>query len=170
MTHYRFSRPDRFTTGTVGAVGQRTFLLQIREGRSLVTIKAEKSQVSTIGAYLASAVKEMGRPAHLPDDLDLEPNPEPDFILGDVSASVDDDQQTITLVLDSLESMDNDEGDEVPMDQCTVTVTREQAAAFAIRATALIEGGRPPCPLCALPIDPRGHDCPRTNGFKAPIT
>ena len=100
----------------------------------------------------------------------MEDEHEPDFALGDVSVAIDEDAQTITLVLDSIDSTEDDDGDEVPMDRVTVTITREQAAAFAIQATVLVEGGRPPCPLCALPIDPRGHDCPRTNGFKAPIT
>jgi uncharacterized repeat protein (TIGR03847 family) len=51
-----------------------------------------------------------------------------------------------------------------------VAITREQAAAFAIRATTLVEAGRPPCPLCGLPLDPSGHDCPRTNGHRPPVT
>ncbi|MHB8593573.1 MAG: DUF3090 family protein, partial [Acidimicrobiales bacterium] len=45
-----------------------------------------------------------------------------------------------------------------------------QAAAFAIRATSLVEAGRPPCPLCGLPLDPSGHQCPRTNGHRPPAT
>ena len=51
-----------------------------------------------------------------------------------------------------------------------ILLTREQAAAFAIRATQLVEAGRPPCPLCGLPLDPSGHDCPRTNGHRPPVT
>ena len=50
-----------------------------------------------------------------------------------------------------------------------VALTREQAAAFAIHATRLVEAGRPPCPLCSLPLDPAGHDCPRTNGHRPPV-
>ncbi len=41
------------------------------------------------------------------------------------------------------------------------TITRAQAAAFAIRATTLVEAGRPPCPLCGGPLDPSGHECPQ---------
>jgi len=51
-----------------------------------------------------------------------------------------------------------------------VALSREQAAAFAIHATRLVEAGRPPCPLCALPLDPAGHDCPRTNGHRPPAS
>ena len=27
----------------------------------------------------------------------------------------------------------------------------------------LVEAGRPPCPLCGMPMDPTGHRCPRWN-------
>ncbi len=50
-----------------------------------------------------------------------------------------------------------------------IALTREQAAAFAIHATRLVEAGRPPCPLCGFPLDPSGHDCPRTNGHRPPV-
>ena len=49
-------------------------------------------------------------------------------------------------------------------------MTREQAAALAIRGTELVEAGRPPCPLCGYPLDARGHVCPRTNGNRPPLT
>ena len=45
---------------------------------------------------------------------------------------------------------------------------REQMAALAIRATSLVSSGRPPCPFCGYPIDPRGHACPKTNGHRPP--
>jgi uncharacterized repeat protein (TIGR03847 family) len=43
-------------------------------------------------------------------------------------------------------------------------ITRTQAAAFVERARELMEAGRPECVLCALPMDPTGHVCPRSNG------
>jgi uncharacterized repeat protein (TIGR03847 family) len=49
-------------------------------------------------------------------------------------------------------------------------LTTAQAAAFAIRGTRLVEAGRPACPLCGYPLDPRGHVCPRKNGHHAPLT
>ncbi len=49
-----------------------------------------------------------------------------------------------------------------------LSVTREQAAVFALEATRLVEAGRPPCPLCGSPLDPSGHQCPRANGHRPP--
>jgi len=42
-------------------------------------------------------------------------------------------------------------------------LSRGQAAAFCDHADGVVEAGRPPCPWCANPIDPDGHDCPRMN-------
>ena len=54
-------------------------------------------------------------------------------------------------------------------DVATLTLTKEWAGGLAIAITRLVEAGRPPCPLCGGPLDPRGHDCPRTNGHRPPV-
>ncbi|HEX9527258.1 MAG TPA: DUF3090 family protein, partial [Streptosporangiaceae bacterium] len=30
----------------------------------------------------------------------------------------------------------------------------------------IVSQGRPPCPLCGLPLDTGGHICPRQNGHR----
>ncbi|MFA5919625.1 MAG: DUF3090 family protein [Candidatus Nanopelagicaceae bacterium] len=45
-------------------------------------------------------------------------------------------------------------------------LTSAQTEAFIERATRVINAGRPPCPFCGLPLDPRGHVCPRANGYR----
>ena len=51
-----------------------------------------------------------------------------------------------------------------------VQVMREQfaesARQFATRSNRVISAGRPPCPLCDEPLDPEGHICVRTNGYR----
>ena len=44
--NYEFPAPERFSVGTVGAVGSRVFLLQVRQGPTLLTVKLEKQQVA----------------------------------------------------------------------------------------------------------------------------
>ncbi len=34
----------------------------------------------------------------------------------------------------------------------------------------IVAAGRPPCPLCGLPLDPEGHVCPRQNGHRLAAT
>jgi uncharacterized repeat protein (TIGR03847 family) len=157
---HRLEHPERVTIGTIGEVGQRLFLLQAREGRRLVVVKVEKDQVAILASWLARVVREMSRPAALEVDVELEPEYEVDLVAGEITVAIDDAAETIEVTIEPTE----DDGDAL-----VVTLTKEQAAAFAIRAVQLIEAGRPPCPLCGLPLDPRGHDCPRTNGHHAPL-
>ena len=37
------------------------------------------------------------------------------------------------------------------------------------RSNRVISAGRPPCPLCDEPLDPEGHICVRTNGYRAEL-
>ena len=159
---YDLSAPERITVGTVGPVGDRLFLLQCRQGTTLLTLKIEKQQVSVVADYLARIVRDQPRPGHLPDELELEEPTEPAWVVGTVGVSHDDVDDRVILVIEEL----------VPEDEtgaiARLSISREQAAAFAIRATRLVESGRPPCPLCGSPLDPSGHECPRTNGHRPP--
>ena len=58
---------------------------------------------------------------------------------------------------------DDDEDDDGP-DLLRVRMTASAARSFVTRAAQVIAAGRPPCPLCGAPLDPRGHICPRRNG------
>ena len=164
MTFYEFTSADRFSVGTVGEVGARVFLIQAIQGPRTLTVKVEKQQIAVLATYLTRAIEGLGRPGHLPDDLDLMLSPDDgiDFVAGQISVAIDVDEGSVQVV---IEGIGEDEGD-----SATITVTKEQAAAFAIRSTLLVEAGRPPCPLCGFPLDPAGHDCPRTNGHRAPTT
>ena len=164
MTAHEFRSPDRFTVGTIGEIGARVFLVQVVEGRRRLTVKVEKQQIAVLATYLTRAIENMGRPGHLPEELELALSPDDgiDFIAGELSVAIDEQEGSVQV---SIEEIGDDPGDSV-----SILLSREQAAAFAIRATSLVEAGRPPCPLCGFPLDPRGHDCPRTNGHRAPLT
>jgi uncharacterized repeat protein (TIGR03847 family) len=155
---------DRFTVGTEGPVGRRVFLVQCRAGGTLLTLKAEKQQVSVLAEYLARVLKDLEPPEGLPEELDLEEPTDPHWAIGTLGVSYDQSSDRIVLVAEELVA-EEEEGD-----TARFSITRAQAAAFAIRATSLVRAGRPPCPLCGLPLDPAGHRCPRTNGHRPPAT
>jgi uncharacterized repeat protein (TIGR03847 family) len=182
---FELSNPDRVTVGTVGPVGERAFLLQVREGLTLKTLKVEKAQVSALARFLGRMLVELERPGELPsgEELALEPFDEPDFVVRSLGVSYDDDLDRIILVADEIDRTETEAdvealfglADELEPEADTgesvrLAMTREQAAALAIRGTELVEAGRPPCPLCGYPLDPRGHVCPRTNGHRPPLT
>jgi uncharacterized repeat protein (TIGR03847 family) len=56
--------------------------------------------------------------------------------------------------------------DETGPDALRVRLTAEMARAFIVRAQRVVAAGRPPCPLCSLPLDAEGHICPRQNGHR----
>ncbi len=154
---------DRLCVGTVGPVGNRLFLVQCRQGPTLLTLKVEKQQVAAMGDLLARVVKDQQRPGHLPEDQALEEPTEPDWTVGTIGVSFDEAEDRVVLVIEELVP----EGEMGAI--ARVSITREQAAAFTIQATRLVESGRPPCPLCGSPLDPSGHECPRTNGHRPPV-
>ncbi|MDA8354737.1 MAG: DUF3090 family protein [Actinomycetota bacterium] len=168
-----FDHPDQFTVGTEGPVGDRTFLLHITQGPSQLTVKVEKQQVAILASYLARIVRQLGRPGHLPDDLEFDTSSIPAWVVGTIGVSYDDAEDRLVVVIQERgedEEDRDDGGSEDDGSMARVAMSREQAAAFAIRATRLVEAGRPPCPLCGLPLDPSGHDCPRTNGHRPPVS
>ena len=167
-----FDAPDHCTVGVLGEVGSRLFLFYCRQGLAETTVKVEKQQVAVLARYLGRIVKELGRPGHLPDDLDFYGTEDFEWVVGTIGVSYDEELDRIVVVLEEI-GVDDEEADEDEEGEghvLRVALTREQAAAFAIHATLLVEAGRPPCPLCELPLDPAGHDCPRTNGHRPPVS
>jgi len=171
---YDYDAPDHCTVGALGEVGQRLFLFYCRQGLIETTVKVEKQQIAVLAGYLGRIVRELGRPGHLPEDLEFYGSDEYEWVVGTIGVSYDEDLDRVVVVFEEIGV--NDEDDEVVADEIEsghvlrVALSREQAAGFAIHATQLVEAGRPPCPLCALPLDPAGHVCPRTNGHRPPIT
>ena len=159
---YDLSAPDRITVGTVGPVGEPALPPPVPAGPVLLTLKIEKQQVAVVADYLARIVRDQQRPGHLPDELALEEPAEPAWVVGTVGVSYDEAEDRVILVIEELVA--EDETGAI----ARLSITREQAAAFAIQATRLVESGRPPCPLCGSPLDPSGHECPRTNGHRPP--
>jgi uncharacterized repeat protein (TIGR03847 family) len=157
--NYEFTNPDKVMVGVRGEVGNRLFLLQVREGRRLVIVKCEKIQLAALAEWIRQVIDELGRPGHLPEDFALEPEYESDLIAGDIAVAIDQASHSIDVTIASADEASSLE----------VRLTREWAAGLAIAIVRLVEAGRPLCPLCGGPLDPQGHDCPRTNGHRAPI-
>lgn len=173
---YELPSPDRFTAGTVGPPGQRTFYLQARDARALVTLKVEKEQVAALAEYLAGLLARMPvDTAEVPQDLDLLEPVEPMWAVASIAVGYDGATDRILVVANEVAEEDDEEEEQAesaPPAQpdpaaaaaARFSITRPQAAAFVLRAQALMQGGRPVCPLCSQPKDPEGHVCPRANG------
>lgn len=153
---------DRITVGTVGEPGTRTFFLQARQGHEVVTLKLEKSQVSALCTYVGELLHDLPRPGHLPEDLELEEPAVAEWVVGSLGITYSGEIDRFLLVAEEAGEEDADLG------EARFVLTREQMAALAIRGAQLVASGRPPCPLCGYPLEPEGHQCPRTNGHRPP--
>lgn len=165
---FEFEHPSRVIVGTVGEPGQREFYLQAREGEVVVTLKVEKQQVAALAIHLGELLRDLARPGHVDDEgtVDLEVFIEPSFVVGGLGVAYDAEQDRILIMTQEITG-----GDELEdRAEARFALTREQAVSLAVLGTRLVESGRPPCPLCGFPLDPRGHNCPRTNGHGAPRT
>jgi uncharacterized repeat protein (TIGR03847 family) len=183
MPVLEFDPPDRFVAGTVGPPGQRTFFLQASAGSRLTSVSLEKQQVSTLADRVTDLLDDFADlEATEPDtaaaeDVDPLATPiEDEFRVGTMSLGWDAARNVVILechdAQDAVEA--DDEGEpmlepEHPAELDTVlrvVIEPSQARAFARRCVKLVSAGRPPCPFCGGPLDPTGHVCPRSNGYK----
>lgn len=166
--NFEFTEPDLVTVGTVGPPGRRVFLLQVQAAAAVATLKVEKQQVAALGAALVERLADLPVTGDLPTELDLQQPLEVAWAVGAMGLGYLDTLDR--LVLDAVEAvLVNEEGEpEEPQGKLRALLTRAQGRALAIRATILVEAGRPPCPWCGHPLDPSGHTCPKKNGKHAP--
>ena len=166
---HEFSRPERFIAGTVGEPGERAFFLQVRSSYRLFSVAVEKAQVQAIIARLDVMVAEIRNSNPLiniekfsTDDAPLESPVEAEFQVGAMSLAWDEDSGLICIELYELEEDEEDSSGEI----VEINISLGMAIAFTARSKAVVNAGRLPCPFCGIPIDPRGHLCPRANGYR----
>lgn len=176
MTLHAFADPERFVTGTVGPPGQRVFFLQAHDGKRTTSVALEKEQVRILAERLDAMLDLLLRrgvsgapiPAVAePSDKDAEPLSAPveeDFRAAVLRIAWDGEAQRV-LIEAASEPADDDE-EELSGDILSVRLSGRKARAFVARAESVIAAGRPPCPFCTLPLDPEGHICPRSNGYR----
>lgn len=164
-----FTNPDRCVAGTIGAPGERAFFIQARDKNRVVSVALEKAQVQAIANRLELIVAEVRKSNPLisvssqpQDDAPLDTPVEEEFQVGAISLAWNDDTQLISFELYELDEDEQESHGHV----LEISFTLGVALAFVQRSKALVNAGRLPCPFCAIPIDPRGHLCPRANGYR----
>ncbi|HLV74362.1 putative repeat protein (TIGR03847 family) [Actinomadura hallensis] len=175
-----YDLPERFVAGAVGRPGERAFYLQARSGRRVTSVGLEKFQVTLLAERLEELLDEVLRrsggdapvpavtPSELRDDAPLDQPVEEEFRVGTMALAWDPEDQRV--VIEAQEVTETEQDAEIGEDDPAIAVLRvrispAQARAFAERALKVVAAGRPPCPLCGLPLDAEGHVCPRQNGY-----
>jgi uncharacterized repeat protein (TIGR03847 family) len=184
MPVYYYDPPDRFVAGSVGQPGERTFYLQASSTGRVTSVVLEKFQVSLLAERIDELLDEVLRrtgtggipataPAALRDDDPLDLPLSEEFRVGAIALAWDSGEERV--VIEAQEESDQPVeplSDDIPPDGpgvLRVRISPAVARAFAQRALQLVAAGRPPCPLCGLPLDAAGHVCPRQNGHRAPV-
>jgi uncharacterized repeat protein (TIGR03847 family) len=172
---------DSLGTGAVGEPGKRAFYIQARTENAQLTVLVEKEQVALLATEAVAFLDRIADdypevPTSLPDGAaQLQEPTVPLFRARLIGLGFDPERE---LVLIELRERSADEGDDADTDTDEVPVgdddddpgyvariyaTRAQVRAMAARGADAVTGGRPPCPLCEMPMDPAGHQCPRWN-------
>jgi uncharacterized repeat protein (TIGR03847 family) len=182
MPVYFYDPPDRFVAGAVGQPGERVFYLQATASGRVTSVALEKFQVSLLAERIDELLDEVLRrtgespevpaatPAALADDAPLDLPLLEDFRVGAIALAWDGDGGMVVIeAQEESEEPVEPLADDVPPDGpgvLRVRITPGVARAFAERAARIVAAGRPPCPLCGLPLDTDGHICPRQNGHR----
>lgn len=177
---YEFNPVERFVAGTVGVPGERTFFIQARTGSRVVSVVVDKSQVIALGERTKIMLREIKKSdptlvirTNEVDDAPLEQPIFEEFRAGVIAMAWDAENSVIVYELREMTTSDENDEEEVIFDEKDLTVdvlrvhvSPSQASAFSKRCISLANAGRTPCPFCAIPIDPSGHLCPRSNGYR----
>ncbi|MFH8572091.1 DUF3090 domain-containing protein [Streptomyces sp. NPDC017993] len=186
-----YDAPDRFVAGTVGLPGRRSFYLQATAAGRTTSVALEKTQVAALAERIDELLDEVVRrsggnapvpamtPTEVSDTAPLESPVEEEFRVGTMALAWDGEDERMIVEAQALVELDADneedladaeerllQDDENGPPMLRVRLTGTMARAFAKRALDVVNAGRPPCPLCSLPLDPEGHVCPRQNGYR----
>ncbi|HHU09666.1 MAG TPA: DUF3090 family protein [Intrasporangiaceae bacterium] len=168
MATIDFDPPSRCVVGTVGPPGERTFFVQVSATARSAAVSIEKFHVTTLADRIndvldrvAGAAASEAAAALVADNDPLDTPIEEDFRVNTVRLLWDDERSAVVLELFA-----DDPDEDATAEGIRIWLTPQHARAFARRALAVAAAGRPPCPFCGGPLDPRGHICPRANGYR----
>jgi probable phosphomutase (TIGR03848 family)/uncharacterized repeat protein (TIGR03847 family) len=161
---YDLNPVSHITAGVVGKPGKRTFYLQGRQGRTVVTLVAEKEQMSALSAGIDQLLERLGKGTQTlqvtAEQMELSEPLEPLFRVGQLGLGYDAEQNLVVLVAYELPQ----EEEAATVNVARFWATQDQMRALARHTAGIVASGRPICVLCGRPIDPEGHFCPKRNG------
>jgi uncharacterized repeat protein (TIGR03847 family) len=174
---HEFDWPDRVVVGTIGPPGARTFYLQVRSGKQLVSIALEKQQSALLAEKIDEILDQLltvkgnpfsvptSTPVELVDNDQLETVQE-HFRTGAMSLGWDPTTAQVVIEAYPITDADADDHEESPdgdgdheTEMLLVRMPVGTARAFAKRTHEIVGAGRPACPLCGDPVDADGHTC-----------
>ncbi len=157
---YDFDELDFMTVGTLGPTGERVFYLQCRAYGELVSLKLEKQQVAALAEYLDRILEDLpdAETVEPPDDLDLREPVVEAWAIGALGVAYAESEDRLVVIAEEYVE------DEVTPASARFSLSRAQVIGLIGRARETVAAGRPPCPFCSRPLEPRNGDwCPCQN-------
>jgi uncharacterized repeat protein (TIGR03847 family) len=179
---HEFDWPDRVVIGTIGRPGERTFYLQARTGKRIVSTALEKEQSAQLAEKIDEILDELmvnegnafsvpsTTPSELIDDAPLDQPVDEQFRTGAIGLGWDPSTAQVVIEAYPVVEVDDENADDPfaetqsPTEMLLVRMPVGTARAFAKRAREIVASGRATCPLCGMPIDPSGHVCAALDG------
>jgi uncharacterized repeat protein (TIGR03847 family) len=158
---FDFDDLDFLTVGTLGPKGQRVFYLQCRAAGELISLKLEKQQVAALAEYLDRILDDLPAKESTdpPTDLDLREPVVAAWTVGALGVAYTQEDDRLVVIAEELVEDEQDD----PA-SARFSVSRAQVAGLISRAREVVAAGRPPCPYCSRPLEPRNGDwCPCSN-------
>jgi uncharacterized repeat protein (TIGR03847 family) len=174
---HEFAWPDRVVVGTIGLPGARTFYLQVRAGKQIVSIALEKQQSAQLAEKIDEILDQLitidGNPFSVPTSTPIElvdndqlEDVQEQFRTGAMSLGWDPTTAQVVMEAYPITEVDADDNDEsldedgaTEPEMLLVRMPVGTARAFAKRTREIVGAGRPTCPLCGYPMDADGHIC-----------
>jgi uncharacterized repeat protein (TIGR03847 family) len=165
---------DHITADAVGEPGERTFYIQARAGKELVTVIVEKQQVQLLAASVMELLEDAPATEPMIDDatMGLQEPLDPRWRAGRLSIGFDEDRDLFLLEVEEFQPDLEDPDVEEPIaavpgtepESIRIWASPAQMLALSRHGAAVAARGRPICQFCANPIDAEGHACPAMNG------
>ncbi|WP_343426399.1 DUF3090 family protein [Candidatus Amarolinea dominans] len=138
-------------------------------------MKIEKQQVQALAIGISQLLEQIGDvlPNCAPiwststTRMTLEEPVYPAFMIGQIGLGYDEARALVIIIAQELVVEDAEGSSQAAL--ARFVAGREMMRDFSEHALALVAAGRPTCPLCGQPIDPRGHFCPPSNGHSTSL-
>ena len=156
ITHLTELRPE-----SQGEPGQRVFQIIAAGETGSAVIWVEKEQLFQLSLAVQQLFATLTKPEADEAGGDSRPastSPALDFKAVKIAVGHDDRNQMFLIDAHDVEGEDEEDP------TVRLWATHTQISRFADEGLRVCAAGRPLCPLCAAPMDPEGHLCPKVNG------
>ena len=121
-----FDQPERFTVGTVGQPGERTFFIQAQSGTRLISVSLEKTQVQALADRLLYTIRDLKQNnsgisvSRLPqDDAPLSTPSEEEFRVGVIGLAYDAQSGIIQVDMKAINENNDQDPEFIDVDDLT---------------------------------------------------